>query len=452
MITLKDVIDNLSGCYKTIKINTLAVLESRWTNAITAITFSMDEEKDSINVRQEGEVVIIKAIFPFQQWSQIKEWLREARFKLHNFDVYLSQNLDTGALTCNIDLYAHPEWPAFRYEHNYILPYNLAEKIRIACPKFGYNSVRTLVKYELFVSEWAIDRISSSTISFIEVIIPVYTKIRKDAITLTKDNIEVPIVFHKEVNPLQLNAEYLDKQNRGKGLIKQEISPGESIISEYYIQLNNKELEKNVSLLKLSLLHKQLGILDEQYVPLRDLIIKSGIIRSPLFFAMSIFLQKDKLYQQLMSPGLNTKNKSTKPQDIFEETVCHFLSSAGLSAVYLGIHENLKDQLGNIIGSADILAYDKDTGTLLVISCKISMPDHNSVDKIRSTSMAIKSRLPSFLDVINVEPFIFTTQITEVQKEEAKKFDVTIIDKSALENLFNLAQERTLKYDDLKKL
>ena len=153
-----------------------------------------------------------------------------------------------------------------------------------------------------------------------------------------------------------------------------------------------------------------------------------------------------------MSPGLNTKNKSTKPQDIFEETICHFLSSAGLSAVYLGIHENLKDQLGNIIGSADILAYDKDTGTLLAISCKTSMPDHNSVDKIHNTSIAIKSRLPSFLDVINVESFIFTTQIAEIQKEEAKKFGVTIIDKSALENLFNLAQERILKYDNLKKL
>lgn len=452
MRTIGELLTILHGCYKTIHINTLAVFDERaWVNVVTTINFSMEDHKEEVVSHPEGELVIVKAILPYDKLQDLKEWFKEGRLKFIADDIILSQNLDMDQLTCNLDRYVLPNWPAFHYENSVgnFKP-EMSNKIKNQCAKFGYSDLRRLAKYELSVTESCLERVSQSQSRFIEINIPVYAKIGKDSVKLTRDGIDITVAHHGDIKSLNLHAEYISTQNRGLFFKTRSVPPSKEIMTDYTTKIDYID-DPRIESIILILMDKELGQIHDEYIIMRDLIVKSDMIIPPLFSALSIFLSKDKLKQTLLLPGSDAK-KNNRPQDIFEETVCKFLSLAGFMSVRLNDNEEIRDASGNVIGSADVLAYDNNKGTLFVISCKTSMPDRNSVDRIKTTSKEIESKLPPTISkLINITPFIFTSQIAPAQKEEAQKYDVIVIDKLNLEELFGLAQTRQLTTNDLVK-
>lgn len=453
MRTIGELLTKLYGCFRTIHINTLAVFdESAWVSVITTVNFSMDDHKEEIVSHAEGELIIVKAILPYQKLGELKEWFKEGRLKFLADGILLPQNTDLDQLNCNLDRYTTPNWPAFHYESSVgnFKP-EMSNNIRNQCAKFGYGDLRPLAKYELLISEYALDRIANAGNKYLEINIPIYARVEKNSIQLNKNGISVVVSHHGQIKSLILQVEYINQQNRGLYFITRGIPPTTEIISEHALTLDYKE-DENVQYLILTLTDKELGKLYEEYVTMRDLIVKSEIVNNPLFSALLIFTPKEKFQQILLAPGSDTAKKTVRPQDVFEETVSKFLSASGFSSIRLNGHEEIRDVAGNVIGSADIIAYDNNNGKLFVVSCKTSMPDRNAVDWIKASSQEVRDRLPEFLSkVIDVVPIIFTSQMSPALKEESKKYGVTIIDKPDLEELFGLSQTKQLTYNDLMK-
>ena len=449
-ITLNEILTNLSNCYKTIDIRTLAVFNEVWKNVVTRISFSIDEEKEDVKFDKRGELILVKAKLPFQKWSEIKEQFKGAQLKFippinkeldpsgtyPKVEIQLRRVIDLEDVVC----YLSPqlEWPGFRLLITEVLQSQLIDKSERACVKYGYSNLKDFVKYEL-----GLELNFHPQSQFIEAVAPVHAKIGD--VRLTKDHLAVKIFNHCGLQPLYLTIEYNEKYFK-----RMEVPQIKDTINEIDMRLPYPDLDKVSDYnLNLELIHDELGLIHSHSVNICELVNKSGIVATPLFSALSNFLPNNALLEDLINPGKVIK--SGRPQDVFESAICNFLSAAGFSTIALGKNENIKLGSGNIIGSADALAYDRVTGTLLVISCKTAIPNKSVIDQINSTSEQIKLRLPNLIyKFICVVPIIFTNQIAHAQKDEAKKFGVIVVDKPSLENLYKLAQVRSLDYSDLR--
>ncbi len=457
IIRLDEAFQHLSKCFKCVKIRTLAVLDGEtWVNYITSITFTMDDLKEETISHPQDGVMVIEANLPFYKWQSIKEvWQKKGRIDFSDsIKINLVNNFDLDSINLSLSQYDLQEWPAFRFEHTAgQFSHTLQNKINKAVTKYGYEKAEILAKYKLGVSEYVSKRLNSYQ-PFIEIVIPIFSKIEKNTVQLSTKEIQFNVICHKEIKSVQLNVEFINNMNHSIRLEQRGIPPSSDIISEINISVPCKieDLEK-ITIIKASLLHQELGVINDQYVTMRELIIKSGIIKPPLFAALNLFLSKDFLKEALLNPG-KLENKRHKVQDEFEINVCRLLAAAGIPIVWLGKNAGeLKTESRNVIGSADALAYDVSSGTLFIIECKSSMIDSDDIDKINTTTHEIKDRLsPSFSNAIDVIPIIFTSQIAHQQKEGASKLGVQIIDKPAIEELLTVSQTKSLTKEDILKV
>ncbi len=120
-----------------------------------------------------------------------------------------------------------------------------------------------------------------------------------------------------------------------------------------------------------------------QYKSLREIVISAGIVTNPLPKLLDYFMSpKDLEKNALQSHATGKENV-----DSFENVVHIILTLGGIPNIWLGKYENLKNpKTGVIYGTVDILAYDSETTTVLVISCKRSSPESKSIDSISSTA------------------------------------------------------------------
>ena len=452
MVGIKEIKEQLSGCYSSIEFCSLAIMGDELTNIATMIKFSNASILgDEIEVSGERRLKLIKGKLNFSSLDKILDDISKGKLKIGEWQIKFIKNIDIPNIRFNLDSWNYGEWPVLRYFDSQNTVQLDSDSIKKECVEFGHTDIQNLVKYE-------VGNPTNENWCFFQLVAPIYSKIGE--VKIDQGKLLVKVVHNREIHPLMLTVEFVAFDSN-KGVIQRyrvpDIAQKDNKMTEtekLFDMPKFENLEK--ASIDIKLLHRELGDIAREYKSLRETVLDSEILLPPLFLALSLFKPKDRLYDMVIDPGSIEKKdvkKDDRPQVIFENAVCELLSAGGIPSIRLGEYENLLAKNGNVKGSADIISYDTKNGILFVISCKTKMPDKNSVDSIFSTSQLVSSHLKKeiwgFGQIIEIRPIIITSQKSPALKEEAIKYGVRIIDSTALEELFKIVKIRRFTASDM---
>ena len=86
-------------------------------------------------------------------------------------------------------------------------------------------------------------------------------------------------------------------------------------------------------------------------------------------------------------------------------------------------------------GSADILAYDSQTGRLFLVNCTTGVPDHAELQKIKNSAQALQ--LGTYCDAI-----LITSQNAQALDRDARSMNIILLDEDDLRTVTTLIEEK----------
>jgi hypothetical protein len=360
--------------------------------------------------------------------------------------VTLNQVIDLGGYNGGFE-YVTEEWPIWQAglsQPKEVAPSKLVntdtELIEKCIKKFGYTDLETFIRHKLGIK----GRNGTATWYFS---VPIYARISD--VKINEEYLPViSVVHHKDLGPLKLSVTLKSRNYEAKDHYSYDVVTGEEDYSKTKLVLPTIQKESADSdAFQLNLLHPVLGeVVDRKYSHVKELLLQSGFVSSPLFRAASLFFRDDALLHTLKSPKKSKKKDA--PQIAFETAVGNLLTLGGFETVLLAGHDIFKDDSNIEIGAADILAYEKTSGTLLVIDCKITLTAGDIIDKIASTANLVKEQIKEPL--IDVIPVIVTSQCAADFCNRAQSLGVIVVDGQLIEQLYNQAKLRPLTLGDFK--
>lgn len=130
----------------------------------------------------------------------------------------------------------------------------------------------------------------------------------------------------------------------------------------------------------------------------------------------------------------------------FESAVSWLLEIVGFRAMKLN-----KDARGEafregeaVVGSADILAQDTETGRLLVVDCTVGLVDTDRLQSIAN----LRNRLGS--QGVFCDPVIVSSENADLKRKEGRSLGVTVVDRTDLEAMTTFVKAG--RFDKAKKL
>jgi hypothetical protein len=169
--------------------------------------------------------------------------------------------------------------------------------------------------------------------------------------------------------------------------------------------------------ISVSLLHKELGLLNQKEISVSQLIPQTS---DPFSQTFTLFDAGKRMEEHLLNPN--------KDED-FVASVSWLFEMIDIPSLRLGRDENVREDKTEK-GSADLIAYNSESKEVLVIDCTISVPSTAKIDKIRSTADYISRRI-----TCPVKAVIITADKSPAQKDAASKWNVKIIDNADLEKM-----------------
>src|SRR3989344_4950006 len=337
-IPIEEALSYLESTYKSIEVKGIFFKkEERFINLALSISFSDELPNKKIEKEEKSKLISFKALYSLTQWKQIKEGLKSGKISLDEEFFFDIKATHIESLRLNIIPSIKNEstnWPILEtiQSSKWFIGSINWEEVERGAKEFNYPHFASMRHYLLGFY------LNSKGESIIKISLPVYAKLI--SLNISEEIIpEIKIVLHDKLGKMNILAEILDYKSSisKKGDETQlEVASDKEGLNYKVFNLKKIELLNEKDFFKISLIHPKLG---EE---------------------IEINLETSKI-----------SNLKDKPQDIFEEKVNRFLSVYGFSSIRLGIYEDLKNKDSKIkIGSADILAYDRITGTILVISCK----------------------------------------------------------------------------------
>jgi len=172
--------------------------------------------------------------------------------------------------------------------------------------------------------------------------------------------------------------------------------------------------------ISVSLLHNELGLLDQEEVSMVQFTSQPP---DPVSQTFALFDAGKKMEEHLLNP---------KTDKDFVASVSWLLERIDIRTLKLGRDETVRENQTEK-GSADIIAYHSEPKEVLVIDCTIAVPSESKIDKIKSTAEYISRKI-----TFPVKAVIVTAKKSPLAKQLASRYDVKILDNTDLEDLINL--------------
>jgi len=479
MTTLKDVLQHLMPCYKSIDIGTLAINhDNQFINIATKMTFSMDEPVTNTlpDQKEHGAFRLIKCQLPINEYQRIKtELATNGKLMICNTEIDFLWDLDIEN-SPNDSFYASSghgsTWPVFMSHpntyigrpdnprisdpiRNIFATLDINQEYKRVLPDFGYGYIKHLIQNELEI------RFEGSP--QIDIVVPIYAKITDTKITQER-KLNITINYHKDVSSLFLLGWYAnDTRGINSGNFSEKIDKSESeklILEKTITKTISSEDQKELNLY-LELRYAEFtNPIYEEYHSVQELLLASKVYPSPLYTALSLFMPDDELLKVIEKPEAsklykdNGKKKEFErwgASDVFEESVCKLLNAGGMSTIWLNKYEYFieKNREGQPLGSVDLLSYDSKNRILCVISCKLATPEKNYIDKIDEASQLIKARIDN--EICDVRPVLVVNTKPIEAESVAEKADVIVVNSDGLKELFKLVKTRQITVKDFIK-
>lgn len=172
--------------------------------------------------------------------------------------------------------------------------------------------------------------------------------------------------------------------------------------------------------------------------------------KDPLMESFKLFTASDLLKEYLLRSGTDEKKQMA--------VVSWLLAIVGFQVVVLGMADKKGESIKNAQPnrSCDILAgSDGNIEALLTIDCTSNVPDEVKIKKISNTATSIgqemKTKLPMNVNVPAI-PVLISFVDCSVLKSKAAEYQVRLIDRSDLDNLYDLVIEKGLRNDAAQML
>jgi len=301
--------------------------------------------------------------------------------------------------------------------------------------RFGFSNIRELIQHYLRINNY-----DNGVRKDFEIVIPQLAKIKN--VQFSDKQVTVSIQNPTRLNGLQLNL----RLERGAKIVWIPIRAvdGTRNCEDFKI----KELLPFDSLI-VELIHRDSCLtLDRAYekVPLEN-------VAEPFIKTIDAFCSLDNLQKMLFEP----ENYGKSPEKIFENAVTWLLSLAGYETIHLGIQiKKLNGKIeqfdklqpsGYHIGSADIIAYEKNE-RILLIDCDIGTVDPKKVQKIAELKKHFREKLKGY-EKLPIVPILFTPKDF---RDTSPSLDVMIADQAVIKRIFeavaqgNREQARSFLY------
>ncbi len=165
------------------------------------------------------------------------------------------------------------------------------------------------------------------------------------------------------------------------------------------------------------ILHDDLGLLEEQIMRMRNFTKK---VLDPFSQTFTLFDAGKKIEEHLLNP---------RDDEDFVAAFSWLLEMIDIQSIRLGRDEVVRENKTQK-GSADIIAYDSNSNNLLAIDCTLGVPSEPKIDRIKNTADYI-SRMITF----SVKAVIVTSRKSPAAKDQAKRYNVKMLDNTDLEEL-----------------
>jgi hypothetical protein len=454
MVSFENAFNLLKETYKyfTIKIlcYEISSKDSKQLQNITTQIYFHDgsyEEQEKHELKNGLHIIIhtykIK-INNFDNWTIKKKELNNKHLKFNEFIINYNNSLDDNK---EILLWrVESGWPYCKYYEDEIEVQNNPFNSDGTYISLGYDSKLDAMTHLIDGNSY----IDSNNKSITSIILPIYCKI-DDVVIYKNNSIMIKIKKHIKIKDLVLSARIdgIPEENIYGAIKEKQVIERIIIKNKRRIILKKIKCIEPLKHLTIKLNHELLE--KEIYFKrelIQDLLIKNNIFLSPLLEAVSLFLPYQE-FKKMIEFRSNSKDysKKIKEEDIFEDCIQKILCFGGISAISLGEYEKLKKEDSKVtIGSADILAYDEDSATLLIISCKSESISKEYINHIYNTAKIIKERISD--KRINVEPVIFIYQ----EQPNRNAFDLSnihLLDKEKMNHLLSIIQTRKLLISDI---
>lgn len=457
---LTAIIESMRGVYKSIDLRIAIILiDDKWHNVLTLIRFS-HENLEGIKKKYESlkskwrpikgdEFRIICKAFNINEWDNLLHQFSKGKIIVNDLEVKFDGNKDLSSLRS--DLHGYPtysrktdEWSTFggilttsNNTHQFL------RKVERDVRLLGFPSIYTAI------NEWLQTRYNHTTSLDVFVSAPIYAIIKD--IDYTEQKVEVSIKFHSEMHGLRLNAilwksrgfwgDNYEKTEEIKELayvdidIKKSTTKGEFSYFKWNKEFPNAQ---PIDYLDVRLIYTPLMTLEigkrDQY--LSRYLERKSPAKTPFFSTFNRFCSQDDFIKQLLEPRIY-KTKGIGPDKIFERAVSWLLSLCGFNVIKLDEFEKLKVKGGKAeYDSVDLLAYDKEKTSLLLVSCTIGVP---KVEEDISHLVEVKRRLFDELfreTNLQIIPVIFSSyRDLSLIKDAGHRSGIKIIDGNDIEKI-----------------
>ena len=302
--------------------------------------------------------------------------------------------------------------------------WSIAGQQKILLTQLDFKTIPDLIKHYLKI------RYTNNERKDIEIVISPPATIKN--LKFKNNDLQVILKKTSKINDLQLNLS-VDRNNITIRRDRIQI-PFEK--TEF---TNSPEVFKNPKMLysdflKVKLIHVNSGLT----LDTADIKVPLDKVGDPFVKIFDAFCSLDKLKKMLFEP----ENYGKDPDKIFENAITWLLSLSGYEAVRIGVilkkinggeerFDTLFAESNYHIGSADIIAYERNE-RILLIDCDIGIVDPKKVQKLAELKKYFRKKLKNYKK-LPIVPILFSPRSV---RSDSPSIDVFIADQAVIQNIF----------------
>lgn len=458
---IEDVLSHLKDTYKSIQVSIACVYyEDKWVNLFTSVSFAYEDadhvnktlsQNEQLSQLSKGQRFrIYKKSFPYEELDLLCDSFSEGMLEtsdvgidydpidIKNSDISFSHQYSLDGV--------HGEYSVYRSRKSNHRFYSgqFIDSLKSDVIEHGYEDIHEAIRF-LIDKEHSVNNSTDFVIRA-----PLFSKIEK--VSLDDDGIKIVVRHHKNLSGLILQyKKYHSSNNISQYNSESEIGTepydqtkgtttddGDFIkwqIDMEKIDLSQQSYENDAR--EIILFFKPLGLkISGVTKSLDDIIAEKYLLaNNPLAKVFEKFCSLENFEKILTNPE-NVKKDGFRLgiSDNFERAVYWMFTVCGFQTIWFGKDfEELRDGQRRVEGSADLLCYNEQEKSMVLVSCKTSNPNDTHIDSIKNLADRLGEEMKKL--GLKMVPIIASSKPADAIRTKCINAGVRLIDENDMKKI-----------------
>jgi hypothetical protein len=458
-LSLGKMLTSFRSIYKSIDIRVACFQEEamHWRNVLTLVRFSNEEESalhqrlvgllaDYDNISDEKFRIVVEAR-PFIDWKAWNSQFAAGEVRIRDLTVSYDSRQDLESLTGRLTLSGH--YAINEYEGKVFEAFTTCNKTpEQTLRAYDASAVRAGFRdtYEV-INSLLHARFGGGMTTDLIVLAPALATVRIGDLDPNTGDLTVVSRVPVELTNCQLyvllrsdgRRDVLSspiKSRKRVNVATQEIAASSGLVDiTTPIRLDSLEVQ---DWLEVRLILDEIELF-EQSGPIERYFTKPWLRVAPLYDVFRTFKAKSSFEDLLLQPtktDLSIRGRKTKPDELFERSVCWLMSFLGFSCIKMDEREDLYEPATEFkIGSIDLLAYHETAGIFLIAGCSLTAPSRDDIEMMRRVTKTISESVLKNRVRRIVTAFFTLAEDLSLIKQEAATQGVLIYELGHIEQI-----------------